>query len=286
MFCDTDDTIAAIASASGGAARGIVRVAGGDCISVVSQVFEASAPQLQIDHAGAARRLQGAVAAGPLLGRVPADLLIWPGARSYTRQPAAEIHTFGSPPLLNAILARLCECGARIARPGEFTLRAFLAGRIDLVQAEAVLGVIDARDQRELSVALSQLAGGMTGSLNELRSCLLDLLAHLEAGLDFVEEDIQFIAPAELARQLEEAAGLLEALADQMQRRGTAHALPRVVLAGTPNVGKRPVPPMWARAVCSTLCAALRRRSSPSRRARRATTSRATYFAAASSKSS
>ena len=136
------------------------------------------------------------------------------------------------------MLARLCEHGARIARPGEFTLRAFLAGRIDLTQAEAVLGVIDAQGERELSVALSQLAGGLAGPLNELRNRLLDLLAHLEAGLDFVEEDIEFITRDELLRQLDDAARQVEALAQQMQCRGISRALPRVVLTGPPNAGK------------------------------------------------
>ena len=78
---------------------------------------------------------------------LPMQLYFWPTQRSYTRQITAELHTLGSPPLLEAALARLCACGARLAEPGEFTLRAFLAGRLDLTQAEAVLGVIDARSQ-------------------------------------------------------------------------------------------------------------------------------------------
>ncbi|HUE72477.1 MAG TPA: tRNA modification GTPase [Pirellulaceae bacterium] len=235
---DTQDTIAAVASATGGGVRGIVRLAGDQCVSVLAGCFTPECDQPSPWDVRTPRRIAGSLELGDPLGRVPADLLLWPGTRSYTRQPAAEIHTLGSPPLLDAILARLCEDGARIARPGEFTLRAFLAGRIDLTQAEAVLGVIDARDQRELSIALSQLAGGLAGPLCELRNRLLDLLAHLEAGLDFVEEDIEFISHGELAHQLDEAAGQIDALAEQMQRRGTTHALPRVVLSGPPNVGK------------------------------------------------
>lgn len=235
---DTHDTIAAVASAAGGAARGMVRVTGGQCVSVLAGFFTPGCDQPSLADARTPRRIAGSLDLGDPLGRVHAAVLLWPGTRSYTRQPAAEIHTFGSPPLLDTILARLCDQGARIARPGEFTLRAFLAGRIDLTQAEAVLGVIDARDQRELSVALSQLAGGLAGPLHELRNRLLDLLAHLEAGLDFVDEDIEFISHRELTHQLEEAASQIDALADQMQRRGTTHALPRVVLCGPPNVGK------------------------------------------------
>lgn len=238
MVGDTHDTIAAIASAPGGAYRGIVRVAGEEAVPLVSRIFQPASHEPPLAELRAATRVTGLVDLGSPLGCVPADVLVWPGSRSYTRQPSAEIHTIGSPPLLEAVLARLCQAGARIARPGEFTLRAFLAGRIDLTQAEAVLGVIDARDQGELDVALAQLAGGLAGPLHALRDRLLELLAHLEAGLDFVDEDIEFISRDELDRQMVAAACWIEALADQMQRRGVAQSLPRVVLCGEPNAGK------------------------------------------------
>ncbi len=115
-------------------------------------------------------------------------------ARAATRgEPAAELHTLGSPPLLAAIVEQLGRHGARPAAPGEFTLRAFLAGRIDLTQAEAVLGIIDARGERELAAALAQMAGGLSRPVAALHDSLLDLLAQLEAGLDFVEDDLEFI---------------------------------------------------------------------------------------------
>ncbi len=114
-------------------------------------------------------------------------LYLWPGNRSYTREPTAELHTIGSPPLLAAAVDELCRHGARPAAPGEFTLRAFLAGRIDLTQAEAVLGVIDAHGEQQLTAALAQLSGGLASPLHGLPcESLLDLLARLEAGLDFV----------------------------------------------------------------------------------------------------
>src|SRR5207248_7990151 len=135
------------------------------------------------------------------LGEVPLVLYLWPTGRSYTRQPSAELHLPGSPPILEAALAAVCQAGARLARPGEFTLRAFLAGRLDLTQAEAVLGVIEAQCRHELDAALGQLAGGLARPLTALREQLLDLLAQLEAGLDFVDEDIEFITAADLERQ-------------------------------------------------------------------------------------
>src|SRR5205085_3114877 len=105
-------------------------------------------------------------------------------------------------------------------------------------QAEAVLGVIDSQGQRELDVALSQLAGGLAGPLHKLRGELLDLLAHLEAGLDFADEEIEFISAAELNDQLSKAEAAVATIAAQMAGRGNTSALPRVVLVGEPNAGK------------------------------------------------
>jgi len=165
-------------------------------------------------------------------------LYLWPTDSSYTRQPSAELHLPGSPPLLEAALEIVCQAGARLARPGEFTLRAFLAGRLDLTQAEAVLGVIDAQGRQQLDSALGQLAGGLARPLSALREQLLDLLAQLEAGLDFVDEDIEFITAAELNQQLAAAMEGVENIARQMQSRGEAGQVARIVLTGLPNVGK------------------------------------------------
>jgi tRNA modification GTPase len=234
---DTRDTIAALASAPGGAARGIVRVSGANTLRCVEPCFlpDDGRPLSLVRRPTA---LAGAFAITCLRAPLPGTLYLWPSARSYTRQPTAELHTLGSPPLLEALLADLCARGARLAQPGEFTLRAFLAGRIDLTQAEAVLGVIDARGRQDLDTALAQLAGGLATPLAHLRGDLLDVLAHLEAGLDFTDEDIEFISPEELARQVATACAQVERLAAQMQTRGEAAGAIRAVLIGAPNVGK------------------------------------------------
>ncbi len=234
----TDDTIAAIASAAGGAARGIVRLSGPRTVEVVARCFRPAEPRsladIRRDEVVAGRL----VLDGSRLDAAPADLYLWPTERSYTRQPAAELHTLGSPPLLSALVAALCASGARAAEPGEFTLRAFLAGRIDLTQAEAVLGVIEAREPRELDAALAQLAGGLARPLAALRGALVDLLAELEAGLDFVEEDIRFITAEAVAARLDEARRQLEAVGRQLAERARFDELPAVALIGWPNVGK------------------------------------------------
>jgi tRNA modification GTPase len=139
---------------------------------------------------------------------------------------------------LQAALEAVCRAGARLAEPGEFTLRAFLAGRIDLTQAEAVLGVIDAQRSDQLDTAVAQLAGNLARPLHQLRDDLLMLLAELEAGLDFVDEDIEFITSATLTRRLAIAADQIGGMADQMSSRLTTSSACQVVLVGPANVGK------------------------------------------------
>jgi tRNA modification GTPase len=232
-----DDTIAAVASAAAGAARGIVRISGAGARECVAAWFdlEDERPLEELRHATA---VAGKLRLPGLNAPLPCTLYYWPNERSYTRQPVIEVHTLGSPPLVQRVLQAVCAKGARPAEPGEFTLRAFLAGRLDLTQAEAVLGVIDATGRRDFQVALAQLAGGLAGPLAELRGSLLDLLAHLEAGLDFVGEDIEFISAAELRRQLAAATEQVERLAEQTRSRLETAEAPRVVLTGWPNVGK------------------------------------------------
>jgi tRNA modification GTPase len=170
--------------------------------------------------------------------RIPCLLYYWPNASSYTRQPVAEIHTVGSPPLLECLLRQACSDGARLARPGEFTLRAFLAGRLDLAQAEAVLGVIDAHDQRQLRVALTQLAGGLSHVLHQVRERLLNLCADIEAALDFADEDLQFVSSDEACSTIDQIRGELDQLLSRLSTRAHANKLPRLALRGRPNVGK------------------------------------------------
>lgn len=260
-----DETIAALASAPGGAARAIVRLAGPDVAACLSECFEpavenetgdaaeAEAAEVEAAENAAAANittanfladvrtasvLTGQVRLDNIAAPLPCDVYYWPDERSYTRCPMAEIHTLGSPPLAEALLRTVCTHGVRMAEPGEFTLRAFLGGRLDLTQAEAVLGVIDAHADQELDVALEQLAGGLSGPLTKLRDTLLELLAHLEAGLDFVEEDIEFISREQLLAQLDEGATQIQQLATQMQSRAESATAVRAVLLGAPNAGK------------------------------------------------
>jgi tRNA modification GTPase len=239
MSYHPDDTICAIATAPGGSARGMIRVSGTSALPVVSQLFCTAGVQ-RLESLRQATAISGHVriACDAPPRRLPCELFVWPDHRSYTREPVAELHTLGSPPLLASLLAAVCAAGARPAEPGEFTLRAFLAGRIDLTQAEAVLGVVDAQGGNDLTIALAQMAGGLARPLHRLRDDLLQLLAELEAGLDFVEEDINFVSPQEIARRLGSTAQLLAEVAEQMESRHTAAHLRQIVLVGRPNAGK------------------------------------------------
>ncbi|HTU24277.1 MAG TPA: GTPase [Pirellulales bacterium] len=237
MQYDLRDTIVAVASPAGGGARGIVRLSGPAVLDLIARACQ-GLPNEPALAAGGSAVYRGTLRLTAWQRDLPTDVYLWPDRRSYTRQPAAELHTLGSPPLLAAAVEELCRHGARPAAPGEFTLRAFLAGRIDLTQAEAVLGVIDARGEAQLNTALAQLAGGLAGPLAALRDLLLDLLARLEAALDFAAEDIELITAAEIAAELSAAIERTGAVADQIGRRRASTDAVRIVLIGLPNAGK------------------------------------------------
>jgi tRNA modification GTPase len=231
---EAGDTIAAISTPPGEAGIGIVRLSGPQAEDIARQLFRPRRPRepwqshrLYLGHILDSR--------GHVLDEVLLTLMRAP--HTYTREDVVEIHCHSGFAVLKAILGEVLARGARLARPGEFTLRAFLAGRLDLSQAEAVLEVIQARTQASLRVAAAHLAGGLGKRLGELRSTLLNILAQVEAALDFPEEAAE-LSPQELR---EELAGPLEELekllATYRQGRLLREGV-RVVLAGRPNVGK------------------------------------------------
>jgi tRNA modification GTPase len=234
MLPDPQETIVALSSAPGPGARAIVRLSGQDALRVALTRFAAAEPVTAVRR----RCYPGALSLPGVHAPLPADLHVWPAPHTYTGQLLAEIHTFSSPPLIDRLIAALLGAGARAARPGEFTLRAFLAGKLDLTRAEAVLGVIEARSREELKAALGQLAGGIARPLQDLRDDLLNLLADVEAGLDFAEEDIHFVGRPDLLARLGKGMALVTLVGKQLEQRGLAAQPFRVALAGRPNVGK------------------------------------------------
>jgi tRNA modification GTPase len=231
-----DDTIVVVSSAPGPGLRAIVRVSGPNTRGVIDAVFRRNA------EPGGAERVRtlvpGAVRLSGVHSPLPADLYVFPGPHSYTGQDLAELHTIGSPPLVERLVADLLAAGARPARPGEFTLRAFLAGKKDLPQAEAVHAVVEAGTDADLKQALAQLAGGVTQPLHALREDLLNLLADLEAALDFADEDVEFVGKPETLVRIASALARLANLQRQLDSRTVSGRAVRVALVGLPNAGK------------------------------------------------
>jgi tRNA modification GTPase len=227
------DTLVALSSASGPSGRAIVRLSGPGTMAAVATVFRPTQPL----PPGRRGLFPGELHL-PDLPPLPADLYCWPGPHSYTGQDMAELHLLSSPPLVELLLACLLQAGCRAAQPGELTLRGFLAGKLDLTRAEAVHAVIAAGSRDELKHALAQLAGGMARPLAQLREDLLNLLADVEAGLDFSEEDIRFVGGGETLLRLGNALAQLTVLRRQLSRRGLAERPFRAVLVGRPNAGK------------------------------------------------
>jgi tRNA modification GTPase len=228
-----DDVIVALATAPGPGARAIVRLSGSGISSILKVVFSpADFPP------PAGRFVSGSVALRGVHSPLPADLFFWHGPNSYTGQDVAELHVVSCVPLMELLVSTLLSAGARAAGPGEFTQRAFLAGKLDLTRAEAVGAVIDAGGRGELRQALTQLAGGMSRPLHEVREDLLDLLADVEAALDFADEDIHFVEGDEVLLRLGRAMARVMLTGKQLDSRAVAGETFRVALAGRPNAGK------------------------------------------------
>lgn len=238
MTPDPHQTIAALASAPGPSVRGIIRISGPYSRDVLASVFQPDPSSASWQAARRPCRWTGFLLVDAIQAPVPVAVNFWPDHRSYTGQVMAELHVPGCEPILEAILDHLCRHGARMAQRGEFTMRAFLSGRIDLLQAEAVLGVIEAADHEELQVALSQLGGNLTHRLREIRSDLIANLGDLEAGLDFVDEDIEFITTEQIVDRLKQSIAILNTLNTDADTRLPAGYRRRIVLAGLPNAGK------------------------------------------------
>src|SRR5579871_2944672 len=186
MTHNAPDTIAAIASAAGAAGVGVVRVSGAR-VPQIAQALLGREAQPRHAHFAAFRD-----ASGVLIDR--GLLLHFPAPASYTGEHVLELQGHGSAVLLDALLRRVCELGARLARPGEFTERAFLNGKLDLAQAEAVADLIAARSVAAARAALQSMEGVFSHKVDDLLQALIALRVHIEAAIDFPEEEIDFLA--------------------------------------------------------------------------------------------
>ena len=233
-----DDTIAAVSSAAGSAVRGIIRVSGPEALALAGAIFQGD-DGVSVAEAASWNMLKGRCR---LTGAVscPAGLYIFRAPHSYTTQDMVEFHLPGSGPLLQMVLQGLLAtgAGARLAQPGEFTARAFFNGRIDLTEAEAVAEVINARSDGQLRAAERLLDGRLHRTCSEITRRLTELLALVEADIDFSEEDIEFATSEQLRDRVAAVLGDLDhLLTDSMTWDELTH-LPRVAVAGPANAGK------------------------------------------------
>ncbi|HEY0789815.1 MAG TPA: tRNA uridine-5-carboxymethylaminomethyl(34) synthesis GTPase MnmE [Chthoniobacterales bacterium] len=228
------DTIAAVATPPGEGAIAMVRVSGPEARRILGEVFQ---PRHGAGPETPRRTCLGAVADGA--GVIDHGMAVWyRGPASYTGEDVVELTCHGGMLVVQRVLEALLRHGARLAEPGEFTQRAFLNGKIDLTQAEAVMDLIRAQTDLALRAANQQLSGNLGAELLELQDALLTVLAHIEAYIDFPDEAIDPDTTAELASQLE---GVIQRvnplLASAEQGRVLRHGL-RTVIYGPPNVGK------------------------------------------------
>jgi len=228
-----DDTIVAIATAPGRAGLGIVRISGPDANTIAGRLLDCE--QLEPRRA-TFTKVRTAPDASRSLDEVVATW--FPEPRSYTGEHVVELSAHGSPVILESIVRAVIDAGARLARPGEFTLRAFLNGRIDLVQAEAVADLIASATPLQARVAFDQLQGTLTSRLSALDRTMLDLVARLEASLDFPDEGYHFIEPHETGEQLAVLIATLDAVLADGRRGRVIRDGATVVITGRPNVGK------------------------------------------------
>ena len=230
MF-STSDTIVAIATPPGVGGIGVVRLSGPDAFRIVVAVTGRRGP-FEPRHATLVRFDTPAGA----IDRVV--ITAFPGPHSYTGDDVAEISAHGSPVLLKTIVAETMRRGARLANPGEFTLRAYLNGRLDLVQAEAVRDLVSAVTPLQARAAFDQLEGTLTEAIRRIDARLFDLAARLEASLDFPTEGYHFVAEGETANEIDGVAAQIQHLIADSARGRLVREGVHVVLAGRPNSGK------------------------------------------------
>lgn len=228
MF-STEDTIVAIATPRGRGGIGVVRISGPDALRVAAAITGSS--RFEPRYATLARAGIGAVQDQVIVTYFPAPA-------SYTGEDVVEISAHGSPVVLQAITEAGMAAGARLAEPGEFTLRAYLHGRLDLVQAEAIRDLVDAVTPLQVRAAFDQLDGTLTTRIREIDAALFDLSVRIEASLDFPEEGYHFVEAARVAAEIAAVCAQIAALLAHARRGRLVREGARVAILGRPNAGK------------------------------------------------
>jgi tRNA modification GTPase len=230
------ETIMALSSPPGHGAVGIVRLSGPEALSITSKLVDHETA-IALRACPGDHRTEGEVYITDEL-TLPAAFLVFKSPKSYTRQDMVEIHTVGSPPALEMIREQAVAMGAIAASPGEFTARAFLNGRLDLARAEAVAATIHAESDSQLRAARRMMEGTLSKRVKQSRDELAEILALVEADIDFAEEPIDFIRPDALRARVDSLRVSLDALVQAGPTVERLGQLPHVLLVGPPNAGK------------------------------------------------
>ena len=227
------DTICALATANGIGAIGVIRISGDEALSVVQKSFPAKDLSVQKSHT---------VHYGYFMDREEVIdevmMAIFLAPKSFTTENSVEISFHGSPHIGKKILETLIKNGARMAKAGEFTMRAFMNGRIDLSQAEAIADIIASENEASRKVAMSQLKGGISREISVLRNDLLNFVSLIELELDFAEEDVEFADRSALVQLLHKIEFKLKSLIDSFQYGNAIKSGVAVAIIGKPNAGK------------------------------------------------
>ncbi len=230
-------TIAAIATPVGPGAIGVIKISGREAEAILRRIFRPKRPRTQFQS----HRLYYGHIIDPDRGEVIDEVLatLMRAPHTYTREDVVEIYAHSGYLVLTKILELVLKSGARLAEPGEFTKRAFLNGRLDLAQAEAVQELISARSEEGRRQALAQLSGGLSKRVQEVREALLSALAVVEVAVDFPEEDVEVLSSYALAERLQREVEVpIEALLRNYQEGRLYREGIAVVIVGRPNVGK------------------------------------------------
>ncbi|MBM7624306.1 tRNA uridine-5-carboxymethylaminomethyl(34) synthesis GTPase MnmE [Sporohalobacter salinus] len=234
------DTIAAISTAVGEGGIGIVRVSGSKAIATVDKIFKSYQQEnKKLSEVNTYTAHYGHIV-DPETEQVVDEVisLVMKAPKTYTKEDVVEINCHGGVVPLQKILDLVLDVGARLAEPGEFTKRAFLNGRIDLSQAEAIMDVITSKTEAGLEVAMDQLEGGLSNQIDSISQKILELLAHLEASIDFPEDEIEDFDPEELEKRVVEILEEIEDLIATSKKGRIVREGIQTAIIGKPNVGK------------------------------------------------
>ncbi|MEM1121808.1 MAG: tRNA uridine-5-carboxymethylaminomethyl(34) synthesis GTPase MnmE [Bacteroidota bacterium] len=231
---DLQDTIVALATPPGVGAIGVIRLSGKEAIQIANSVFygkDLTKQQSHTIHLGTIRTNEQQI-----VDEVLMSLFVAP--KSYTKENVVEVSCHGSSYIIQQLIELFMEKGARMAQPGEFTLRAFLNGQMDLSQAEAVADLIASNSASAHALAMQQMRGGFSNEIQKLRQQLLDFASLIELELDFSEEDVEFADRKELKALVTKIQSLIKSLIDSFQLGNVIKKGVNTVIAGRPNAGK------------------------------------------------